>query len=443
MTTGSIDLNRAPFSRYVKNWSGTNYPASGPQSIFQKVWKKVEADIDASIPGSRPGKGYTYLQRWEMRRAKARTTRVDHPYHMDLEFWTDKQGAYDILDVHAPHDYLGTAYRYFRELYSVGYTSSLGLLWGANDTISLQGKLREKIVGSDFDMSVFLGEGHQTLALILNSAVRIKAALDGFRKCDPGRVAKALGASPVRVRDIMRRNAKGTKLSPREAAEAASQAWIELQYGWKPLLSDAEGAAQALAQQLNAPAVQTYRVRKKNHTEQCSLASPNIKTFEYRAEVRGQLIARLTEVNVPALNGLMDPSSMAWELVPWSFVADWFIPIGSYLSARGLAQAVSGSFVTTISQREYFATESGLPLNLYTLRNTDFNFRRMRVIVDRTVSTSLLTPRPSFKPLAKVASWMHCANAVALLVTGFSGGKSSLGRAWTRPERKFRSNMSW
>lgn len=31
--------------------------------------------------------------------------------------------------------------------------------------------------------------------------------------------------------------------------------------------------------------------------------------------------------------GLLNPFSLAWELVPWSFVVDWFLPIGSVLSS--------------------------------------------------------------------------------------------------------------
>ena len=31
--------------------------------------------------------------------------------------------------------------------------------------------------------------------------------------------------------------------------------------------------------------------------------------------------------------GLLNPVSLAWELVPWSFVVDWVLPIGSVLSA--------------------------------------------------------------------------------------------------------------
>lgn len=444
MTTGTVDLNRSPFSRYTKNWSGTNYPSTPPLGIFQAVWYKVDRAIDSQVPGSPPTVGWTYLRKWEERKKKRRSLLVDHPYHMDLEFWTDTtQGKVAVYNQYPPYNLQGYEEWYFRTLYNAGYNSRFPLLWGANDTIALQGKLREKIVGSDFDMGVFLGEGRQTLMLLAQTATRLLSAMRSLRGCDPGGVAKALGLSPARVRDIMRKNPGGKRLSPKEASVAASSAWLELQYGWIPLVSDAFGAAQALAQQLNEPAVQTYRVRKRNQTKTCPVASPNIKSYEYLAQVKGQLIARLTEKNVIGLNGLADPSSVLWELLPWSFVADWFIPIGSYLEARGLAQSLSGVFVTTITQRETFSTTSGLPLSAIRKRERDFNYRHMRVIVDRTVSSSLATPFPTFKPLDKVASWKRAANAVALLTVGFAGGRTAVSPAWFRPERKFRTNMAW
>jgi hypothetical protein len=37
--------------------------------------------------------------------------------------------------------------------------------------------------------------------------------------------------------------------------------------------------------------------------------------------------------DLPGLFGLVNPFEVAWEIVPFSFVADWFLPIGRYLSA--------------------------------------------------------------------------------------------------------------
>lgn len=37
--------------------------------------------------------------------------------------------------------------------------------------------------------------------------------------------------------------------------------------------------------------------------------------------------------DLPGRFGLLNPLEVIWELVPFSFVADWFLPIGDYLSA--------------------------------------------------------------------------------------------------------------
>jgi hypothetical protein len=422
MTSGSIIFDRSPQSKYYKTWDGTNYPATPASNLFQASWKKIDLAIEeAERTKVRNRLGYSYGRIWEKRRVKPRTSLVDHPYDMLLEFWMDSQGIWNVYDFYPPYQLVGTSVYWFRQLYSSGYSSNFSTAWNANDTIALQGKLREKIIGSDFDMGVFLGEGREALSLIANSAKRIYDAYRSFRRLDVKGVSVALGASHRDVERAFKRSRM--PLSPTAASRQAAQAWLELQYGWMPLLKDAEGAAQALAQQLNEPAVQTYRVRMKKPITATPLSS-NIKTFDFDGLARGQLIGRVKEVNVPALNGLIDPSSVLWELTPWSFVADWFIPIGSYLSARGLAQSVSGTFVTTISKRESFFAQSGVPTG--SPQNElvrEFNYRHLKVQVQRTVSSSLNTPFPQFKPLKDVVSWKHAANAVALLVTNFSGGK--------------------
>lgn len=393
---------------WQKSWSGGDYPVTPPVSIFGQYWRKVE--VASSLPGGKPR--LTYRQVWEERRNKPRRKfQVEHPYTCTLSMWSDSLYTYKIRNQFPPPKYSGDSARTFRQIYGEGYTSTNP--WTANDTIALQGKLREKIVGSDFDMSVFLGEGREALAMIGNAAVRVRKALSAVRR------GNVIGAA----NHLLVQNAPKTKklaIGKRSVAEN----WLELQYGWLPLLQDAHGAACALAQQLNEPAVQTYRVRLRKR-KTCTVNSATITKggdWFYFGETRAQLIAKLTEVNVPALNGLADPSTLVWELLPYSFVADWFIPIGSYLSARGLANAVTGTFVTTLTVREMFECNALLPGGLYEMFIQP-NYRSTNLTVNRTVSTSLQTPRPEFKTLDKVVSWKRAANAVALLVTGFSGGK--------------------
>jgi plasmid maintenance system antidote protein VapI len=416
MTSGSVDLNRTPLSRYTKTWNGTNYPGTPPSDLFQAVWKKVERETDDTW--GPPREKYSYLRVWEKRNQKRRSVNQDHPYAMSMTFWVDPTSM--LWDQSLPLD-PGRVERYFHAVYDSGYSGNFDDAWTGNDGIALQGKLREKIVGSDFDMSVFLGEGRKTLKLISDSATRLHEAYLGLRHFDVAKMARALGSNPARVSEIMHRNRR----MDLPITVKVSQAWLELQYGWMPLVRDAYGAAQALAQQLNEPAVQTYRVRMKKPIVATPVSS-NISSWSYWGEVRAQLIARLREINVAALNGLRDPSSVLWELLPWSFVADWFIPIGNYLSARGLAQAVSGTFTTSIHRREMFESQSGIPKNPFVSPVRQPDFRQMRVRLDRTVSSSLTTPRPQFKTLSEVPSWRRAANATALLLTnaGLSGASS-------------------
>jgi hypothetical protein len=175
--------------------------------------------------------------------------------------------------------------------------------------------------------------------------------------------------------------------------------------------------------------IQTYKVRRKKDL----LVLPwNIGGSKYLSwsgvgSTRAQLIARLSEVDTVKLVGLLDPASVAWELLPYSFVVDWFIPIGQYLAARALPNALTGVFVTTKTRLvECHVTgladsDNGIVKNVYMAPpgRTDAT----DLTVTRTVSTTLTVPLPTWKTLDKVASWQHAANAVALLSQRFWRGK--------------------
>lgn len=400
---------------WSKSWNGSdNTPVPLP-SVFQRHWQKV--DLESSVPGS-PGPKITYVERWLLRKARPRRKfQNEHPYTCTIECWSDAVHVYTWKDFYPPHALASRGWKTFRQSFSVGYSPTNA--WNANDTIALRGKLREKIVGSDFNLGVALGESREALELVTNSATRIAGALRALRRGDLSSAARSLGVSPPR-QPVGRGPRKGVK-------ENLAERWLELQYGWLPLIGDAHGGAQALAQQLNEPMVQTYRARRRKvmGTNPINTLIKAGGDWGFSGFTRAQLIAKLTEVDVPTLNGLLDPATVLWELVPYSFVADWFIPIGSYLEARGLASAVEGTFIETITTREYFWC--------YALRNPTSGFqnwevqpqfRYQKITVNRTVSSTLSVPLPQVKPLNEVISWKRAANAVALLITGFSGGRA-------------------
>ncbi len=306
-------------------------------------------------------------------------------------------------------------------------------LFGANDRIALVNKLREKLQGSDFNMSVFLGEGHQTLKMIGDTAFTLAKSIRALKKGNLKGAADALGVKTSRYVNTQRaldstssrlsrgvaalgvKTPKGSS-ARRVAVDNVSSRWLELQYGWKPLLSDVKGAAEMLAHHLNTPFSTTYRVAKRRELVQnCKALStgPIQWTGVSRKVHRMSLIARIKEApTVPQMLGLMDPELVAWELLPFSFVADWFGPIGDWLQARALANKLTGTFITT----EYrYGESANLAFSSGVSPGGRKSTRYARVAVSRSISTTLSVPKPQFKGLEKALSVQHCLNGIALL----------------------------
>jgi hypothetical protein len=303
----------------------------------------------------------------------------------------------------------------------------------ANDQLKLIGKLKAQIRGSDFNLAVFLGEGHETVKMITSTAVKLAMAGMMARK---GRFADA-------ARHLT--DARGSQFFGR-ARKTGANSWLELQYGWLPLLQDVKSGAEQLAHILHYPKTKTYRAQiRKRINYVATLFGWN--WADAHATVSRQIIAHITEPeSTLSTLGLLDPELVAWELLPFSFVADWFIPVGDYLEARAFSRHISGTFVTTdisrkfcrniTSQRRDVSEPAGHSVAANTASSTITS-------LTRSVSTTLAVPLPAVKPVGKALSWGHMLNAVALVSQVFkgSGPDKALDRKISAAQK--RSNDAW
>lgn len=277
------------------------------------------------------------------------------------------------------------------------------LLLTANDEIALVGKLREQLRGTDFDFAVFLAEGNQALGMITSAATRLAKAYRAARKGNFGLAATTLG-SPT-PRSTLRKN--------------NANSWLELQYGWLPLLSDMKSGAEQLAHLLHVPFVSRYRVSISRRQVAGKLDNGTYGYANRWSTVRAQQIAYISEKeSLPVLSGILDPELILWELTPFSFVADWALPIGDYLAARAFANRLTGTFVRTVHYHTYvggwYGVDPHLPTRYMMWKGSSPDSRETHRMV-RSVSSTLSVPMPNVKSLERVASWRHCANALALL----------------------------
>jgi len=403
MTAGNTSYNTLvktvggwPFYSYGRKvWSGGDTPAgSRPKDKVVKVYKFVRYVKNAA--------GVKIPTVFEATRTRLKPGRLRNP--------APNEYTVDGLDFEQDDFIVGVPGGIS---YSGGLINELPFetLWDSSDDVAIVSKLRNEIAGSDFNAAVTSAEMHKTMAMLADNAKRMYKFYTNFRD----------GNIPRAVDELF----GGRKL--RRPSKRASRNWLELQYGWMPLIKDVHSGAEFAAHTLNSP-----RVFRVSVTRGALGSSSLVRDIPYwnlgsygdvyvnmRHQESKKLIAFLTEVNVPQLAGLQDPLSLAWELLPFSFLADWFVPVGSWLSARSLSQSVTGTYVLCYRKRTrynycYLRLTSGAPSGMVFLkRPSSANF--VQYSFTRRIFTQLPVPiRPQAKPLAKIPSFAKAITSLAL-----------------------------
>jgi hypothetical protein len=115
-------------------------------------------------------------------------------------------------------------------------------------------------------------------------------------------------------------------------AKAAANNFIELSFGWRPLVSDIYSSIDILQRDIGPQPVRvTSRIRTDKVIE---------STVSWYVALKGYVqctIGGYVSVSNPNLYlanslGLVNPATVAFELIPWSFVLGWFVNVEQFLS---------------------------------------------------------------------------------------------------------------
>lgn len=115
-----------------------------------------------------------------------------------------------------------------------------------------------------------------------------------------------------------------------------SSKWLEFQYGWKPLVSSIYEVSQKLCTPPREGAVR-FKVRQAERGTRVRengsgyLRDTTTTNFSKRVELVVCLDMKPSFWQEASSISSLNPASIAWELCPYSFVADWLIDIGGYL----------------------------------------------------------------------------------------------------------------
>ena len=232
-----------------------------------------------------------------------------------------------------------------------------------------------KVKQQDVNLAVAFGERAATAEHLALTAGRILGGLKAARRLDPVKMAKQLGMNP----QILANRAKRVLRRKYNTVDGKVHSlWLEAQYGWKPMLSDVHGMVSELIDRDNrfedrytvhctAKGEQLVTTYLEGITAQTGISGLEFRNCRISTRARHRSYARFDWVlNNPSLAtaselGITNPAETAWELVPFSFVADWFIPLGTYLSSldAGTGWSFKGgslSNITRVERRFYAGT---------------------------------------------------------------------------------------
>lgn len=270
----------------------------------------------------------------------------------------------------------------------------------ANEINGMYSKLVSRLHGHNFRLGVTAGEAPKTLNAIVETVDTLAKAIVHCKRGNFSQAAKVLGVS----------HRTGTKTKFKETS--VSGRFLELQYGWKPLLQDAYNAAEFLAsKQVPQPLVVRATYRRQNRAPVDALSS-GIKLWisETAARIKLEVDEQDSMAERNTLS-LLNPALVAWELVPYSFVIDWFLPIGEWLDNLAMIPFLRGRFLlsrrTTMRVRwSWFSPPHPWVDGMETTG--------LKVLTSREVLSSLKVPLPNFVPPSEAVSGVRIYNAVAL-----------------------------
>lgn len=178
---------------------------------------------------------------------------------------------------------------------------------------------------------------------------------------------------------------------PGKADKAAAERWLEYQYGWLPMMSDIFDTHKLLKEGFRKPQIMhSVRVLRDNNYFHEKTGPYGFRTFEEEASYRCKVFYKVNESTLSNLNqmGLINPLEVAWAVVPYSFVVDWFLPVGNFLEALTAPMGVTfvdGFYGTRAALRgiyqgeppgEYDATPVSYDMKIHLNR---FGYSRQRL----------------------------------------------------------------
>lgn len=318
----------------------------------------------------------------------------------------------------------------------VKYLSQFPITTVFND---LKLQLMDELHEHDINLAVAYAEKTKTADHLKSTASKLLKGAKALKKGNFVEAARHLGLP----RGGLRKDHTGKWRKTHFTRDEFANKWLEFSYAWTPLYNDMYGSLVAADKALKAEPDRVIPYVKQasfKHTDkgavEFSVGNEGLilnreytATYEQRVKAScNVVIIDPAFVTIDAL-GLSNPALVAWELVPFSFVVDWFLPIGTWLNAMSplIGLEVRDGFKTVFATDSVSVGSAGDVLIGYAfVQNpstgkyaweatksagnvSSSSLSRCFVERSRTDITSVEFPQPQFPD-----SWQQAASALSL-----------------------------
>ena len=357
MTNRDVSFNRGLLRGYFVSKVDGSISYSGKDSYADK-WHRVWTDY-ANSPRPKPSDLLTHKT----------------PLKINVTQEYDRIGI--ILDHPYSTEYVPVGY-YTRPI-SRHYVDGLNFMF--------DGDLRLKIKGMKVNLAQDVAEYRQACSMFSNAATDLVSV---FRNLRGGRGFSEF----VRILKDPR-NPPQRRIANR---------WLEYQYGLKPLMSDLhELVAEKLAKvgpNLPRRLVSIQRALSYDWEDKITLnfTIPQYITWVETQDiiVRSRAIFSTTtdDLRWLANHGFTNPAELAWELIPYSFVADWLFNVGDVLSGLDALvgvklESVQTAAFKTIRMSSDRGTNGSETESFRYNQRTDLDFGRIRYEPSKSLTAVL------------------------------------------------------
>lgn len=286
------------------------------------------------------------------------------------------------------------------------------------------------------EMLLNVVEGRKSLEMIAARAFQIRQIVSNLRKGRLGDAWEFMTMNPnASLKDMTRNPAGRFRFKDQKIREQMildRKRWrsfvkdvgsviLEVRYGWAPLMQDMKGALDVLSKPLPDKPLKVVKTTQYADRQY----APDVAHYSERVTIKGTI--RISNPNLDLANrlGLVNPASVLWEAVPFSFLVDWFLPVGDFLRSftdfLGL-ELIDGSVTARLGmsapiRRGYVIKDKDTSI----LHGDAYSIVAMKMVRDVLVTL----PRPPLLAGSGLSPG-RALNAVALLLQGF---KSTTARS--------------